>query len=647
MAELTSRQKDIIVRTVLGEAANQGQAGMQAVASVIRNRSLSGQFSSDPAVVAQQHNGPWYQFTANADTNHSGNSVGKNAKSSSAAYQRAAAAVDSIFNDEVPDPTGGALYYHTADTTAPWDRTMSRTAQIGQHVFYSPSPAPPSNVPSVLSAYANTDDPNSALSAINAAAPPLPIPRPSAADRTMTGDFNSIIPVPLASRAKVGSSAADSLATNPTVLPFGADLANGAMSWAGLPTYSGPSFSDVTPDAADQAYRLNSILPQALAAAGGFSGAQASASGAQSPFPTPPPLPVPRPVGGPFNELDAAATSSPQANSASWANLLGNPTSSILPSTTVTNSASGQSSAVPMAGSAQLPANVNFSSIIPQSSANPFAGSNASASGNSGQSNWADPYYSTSGAAGSGASSVAMNDPGYGLGASSRTGGADLSSLDLPSSVNVPKYITVSKQVQVPYSVPIETGSGVHWDATQGNYVLDSSSAPQTATKYKTVTQQVQELNPAYTTPPLASSPINGMTAANPLSDWFGSTPLGHITSALTGGTQSPTWQHAGLLGSLLGGAPSVFGSLMGALNGGGNPSVANSPTPQPVNNVASLIGMGLSPAQAQTYVSGGAAQQAANPVPIIAALTGALNPQSGSIAAPSGGKQISPVHST
>lgn len=154
MASLTPYQKQVLVNTVLGEAANQGASGMQAVASVIKNRSTSGQFPSDPAAVALQSN----QFSAN---NPAGTPGHNNVAATSSAASRAAAlaAVNAVFNGEVPDPTGGALYYHTADTTAPWDANMHQTAQIGQHVFYSPSPVPPMNVPAVASEYANTSLP--------------------------------------------------------------------------------------------------------------------------------------------------------------------------------------------------------------------------------------------------------------------------------------------------------------------------------------------------------------------------------------------------------------------------------------------------------------------------------------------------------
>jgi hypothetical protein len=90
--------------------------------------------------------------------------------------------------------------------------------------------------------------------------------------------------------------------------------------------------------------------------------------------------------------------------------------------------------------------------------------------------------------------------------------GADLSSLDIPSSVSVPKYTTISKQVQVPYSVPIETTPDATWvpdanDPNGGEYVLNSDSTPQYQTKYRTVTKQVQVPNPAYQASQQSSGP--------------------------------------------------------------------------------------------------------------------------------------------
>lgn len=204
MASLTPYQKQVLVNTVLGEAANQGASGMQAVASVIKNRSTSGQFPSDPAAVALQSN----QFSAN---NPAGTPGHNNVAATSSAASRAAAlaAVNAVFNGEVPDPTGGALYYRTADTTAPWDANMHQTAQIGQHVFYSPSPVPPMNVPAVASEYANTS---------------LPIPMAPRSDTTQQAVTNPDGSVNWGAFYQ-GLAAPAQLAAGPTANPVSGDFA--------------------------------------------------------------------------------------------------------------------------------------------------------------------------------------------------------------------------------------------------------------------------------------------------------------------------------------------------------------------------------------------------------------------------------------
>jgi hypothetical protein len=187
----------------------------------------------------------------------------------------------------------------------------------------------------------------------------------------------------------------------------------------------------------------------------------------------------------------------------------------------------------------------------------------------------------------SGSSSMAMNNPGYSYAPSA-------SEYQAPASVNVPKYITVSKQVQIPSSQPIETGSGVHWDATAGNYVMDAAPKPAAPT-YRT--EQFQVPNPnyvappaasAYSTPPLGYSAGFGETDPNALStkfgNWFGGTPLGHITSFLQG--QAPV-SGGGLLGMLTGamsGQPqqASSGGLGGVLH-----SILASPSPSQITGPA------------------------------------------------------------
>lgn len=52
----------------------------------------------------------------------------------SQSWHRAQIAAADLLIDPPPDPTGGALYYHSTSISRPWSRP--RTVQIGRHVFY-------------------------------------------------------------------------------------------------------------------------------------------------------------------------------------------------------------------------------------------------------------------------------------------------------------------------------------------------------------------------------------------------------------------------------------------------------------------------------------------------------------------------------
>lgn len=145
--ELTDYQRDILIRTALGEAAGEGKEGMAAVLHVILNRANSGQFPSDPADVALQNK----QFST-WNKGAGGNNPRK-WKESSASYKTAAAALDSVLSAK-SDPTGGALYYHAKGVTPYWadDVNKNGVIKIGAHRFYPSHPVPKSNIPDVASA---------------------------------------------------------------------------------------------------------------------------------------------------------------------------------------------------------------------------------------------------------------------------------------------------------------------------------------------------------------------------------------------------------------------------------------------------------------------------------------------------------------
>jgi hypothetical protein len=149
---LTAKQRDTVVRTVIGEAANQGARGQIAVASVIRNRAQSGQFSSDPAKVALQPG----QFSTWNSISKGGNKLARTANPSSKLYKQVEKLVDDVFDGVAGDPTGGALYYYAPNGmkkkgTEPswWDDEPGVDMRIGDQIFKSVTggPTPPGSIP--------------------------------------------------------------------------------------------------------------------------------------------------------------------------------------------------------------------------------------------------------------------------------------------------------------------------------------------------------------------------------------------------------------------------------------------------------------------------------------------------------------------
>lgn len=129
---LSASDRDIIARTILGEAMNQGDTGMSAVAWTIRNRTTDSRFPDSPTDVALQPQ----QFSA-WNRGAGGNRL-VNVRSGPA-YDRAAAIADAVWNGEIPDPTNGAIYYgnvpHARKGWGNFLASQGNITQIGAHTF--------------------------------------------------------------------------------------------------------------------------------------------------------------------------------------------------------------------------------------------------------------------------------------------------------------------------------------------------------------------------------------------------------------------------------------------------------------------------------------------------------------------------------
>lgn len=137
---ITPRDRDLMIRTVIGEAGNQGALGQAGVAHVIANRWLDGGYGDTPSavVLAPQQFEPWQTRAGELQA----------ISPASSQYQAAAKVVDGVLSGDTPDPTDGALNFLNPATTAQrrggslpaWANGAG--VQIGAHVFVNGRPSP-------------------------------------------------------------------------------------------------------------------------------------------------------------------------------------------------------------------------------------------------------------------------------------------------------------------------------------------------------------------------------------------------------------------------------------------------------------------------------------------------------------------------
>lgn len=124
------RNRDCMALALYWEARGEGPLGMAAVGWTIMNRIDSAHFPSTAcAVVFQGGERPGCQFSWYCD----GKSDRPRDRRSWSLARRVATR---LLTDPPPDPTGGALFYHSTGVHSPWHRTRRQTARIGGHVFY-------------------------------------------------------------------------------------------------------------------------------------------------------------------------------------------------------------------------------------------------------------------------------------------------------------------------------------------------------------------------------------------------------------------------------------------------------------------------------------------------------------------------------
>lgn len=129
--EASGAERDLMIRTVYGEAAEEGEIGLAAVASVIRNRLQSERFGSSLRDVITSP----AQFNA-SPTDRSDGGKARRLDDDSPEFEKIAEIVDEVLDGTRPDPTGGALYFYNPELASPaWAARLSDRTRIGDHVY--------------------------------------------------------------------------------------------------------------------------------------------------------------------------------------------------------------------------------------------------------------------------------------------------------------------------------------------------------------------------------------------------------------------------------------------------------------------------------------------------------------------------------
>lgn len=142
-------ERDLIIRTVIGEAASEGPVGQLAVAHVIANRMRSAGRGARDIIMARHQFEPWN----NPQTAAQLQALTPN----DPRYQRVAQALEPFFSGQSQDPTGGATHFYSPTAQASlgrqppaWDNGSGQ--DIGRHRFFALGYAQPqqqigSNIP--------------------------------------------------------------------------------------------------------------------------------------------------------------------------------------------------------------------------------------------------------------------------------------------------------------------------------------------------------------------------------------------------------------------------------------------------------------------------------------------------------------------
>lgn len=522
MANLTDAEKRALVSVVLGEARGEGPQGMATVAQVIKNRTESGKYPTSPVAVVKQSG----QFTAYDPSNPM-----YGYKPGDAVYDNALNAINGVFGGSIPDTTGKALQYHDTSVNPGWSAPYG-TKRVGNLVVY-PQNASSGDTPvpatrnSLLENYVKSGDymvdPNTAIGGPPTKRSVTTIPIKGDTGPSITNDaLQNYI---------------DSGRYSPTKAPAASNWWDGYTPAPGVSTPDRNFAADNIPGPS-----LTDSSLQDYISSGRY----------------------------------ASSGQAPVNNNSAWAKLLG-PDTTYRPPTLLGNGNGGAfNTGGGIAGTTQMPAGVRPTSVntIPSyDNPKPASGSFAN------NSSWSDLVSSFNSP-----TPDPVYRPSIGYVDNKDTSRLSSSASGLPAnygtSSNAPTQpATISKQVTNPAYTKWASLSGA--DDPYQNAAFAYAMQNDTPAPPRTIT--ISTPNPAYkppvyTRPPLATSAGFGLSDPNSpltgIANWFGNTPLGHVSSFLQG--QQPLGK-PGLLGGLTG----MMGGINSTPTTEAQRNFYNSPTPR------------------------------------------------------------------
>ena len=124
----------VLARTIYGEARGEGLAGMEAVASVVMNRTVTGGWWGDDVISVCLK--PWQFSVWNAGDPNRALILSKEPGSGDPNFDMAYSVAGRAMAGELVDRTNGATHYHTRSVAPGWAANEIPVAEIGGHVFY-------------------------------------------------------------------------------------------------------------------------------------------------------------------------------------------------------------------------------------------------------------------------------------------------------------------------------------------------------------------------------------------------------------------------------------------------------------------------------------------------------------------------------